>query len=133
MDKTSEQQRIVVIGGVACGPKVAARARRLDANAEITIIEQGSALSYAGCGMPYYIKGAVPEMRDLMSTPVGTPRNAAFFRSMKDIQVLTRTRAISIDRQNKTVRAVNLETGEQYTLPYDKLALALRGSRRPKT
>ncbi|MCD6291560.1 MAG: FAD-dependent oxidoreductase, partial [Anaerolineae bacterium] len=127
MSESKERRRIVIIGGVACGPKVAARARRLDTNAEITIVEQGNALSYAGCGMPYYIKGAVPEMRDLMSTPVGTPRNAAYFRSVKDVNVLTQTRAISIDRQNKVVHAVNLETGERYELPYDKLVLATGG------
>ncbi|HEY63716.1 MAG TPA: FAD-dependent oxidoreductase [Caldilineae bacterium] len=123
----SERQRIVVIGGVACGPKAAARARRMDPNAEITIIEQGSALSYAGCGMPYYIKGTVSEMRELMCTPVGTPRNASFFRNVKNIEVYTRTRAVSIDREHKLVRAVNLETGEQYEFPYDKLVLATGG------
>jgi NADPH-dependent 2,4-dienoyl-CoA reductase/sulfur reductase-like enzyme len=61
---------IVFIGGVACGPKAAARAKRLVPQANITIIEQGSALPYAGCGMPYYLSGRVPELRELMSTSI---------------------------------------------------------------
>ena len=121
------RQRIVIIGGVACGPKAASRARRLDPKADITILEQGTALSYAGCGMPYYIKGAIAEMSQLMSTPVGVPRNAAFFRQMKGINVLTRTRVTAVDRNRKVVTTVNLDTGEQAELPYDKLVLATGG------
>ncbi|SMB99634.1 NADPH-dependent 2,4-dienoyl-CoA reductase, sulfur reductase [Thermanaeromonas toyohensis ToBE] len=117
-------RKIVIIGGVATGPKAAARARRLDPEAEITLVEQGSFLSYAGCGMPYYIAGVVKEMEELMCTPAGVVRDAAYFKGIKGINVLTRTRALSIDRQAKEVRVMNLETGEVKTLPYDKLILA---------
>jgi len=67
-------RNIVVIGGVATGPKAAARARRRDAEARITIVERGGLLSYAGCGMPYYIAGLVEQAADLMCTPAGVVR-----------------------------------------------------------
>ncbi|MGI9952272.1 FAD-dependent oxidoreductase [Moorellaceae bacterium AZ2] len=117
-------RKIVIIGGVAAGPKAAARARRLDPEAEITIVEQGSFLSYAGCGMPYYIGGVVKEMKELMCTAAGAVRDAAYFQGIKGISVLTRTRAMAIDRQAKEVKVMNLETGEEKTLKYDKLILA---------
>ena len=72
-------KKVVVIGGVAAGPKAAARFRRLDPTAEITIVEQGDLVSYAGCGTPYYIKGDIHEFNELIETPVGTPRDAVFF------------------------------------------------------
>ena len=122
-----DSQKIVVIGGVACGCKAAARARRLDPQAEITIVEQGSVLSYAGCGLPYYIQGKIGEFRDLTSTPVGVPRNPNFFRSVKDIRALLNTRATHVDRSAKTVEIVQLDTGVKETLPYDQLVLAMGG------
>jgi NADPH-dependent 2,4-dienoyl-CoA reductase/sulfur reductase-like enzyme/rhodanese-related sulfurtransferase len=120
-------KKVVVIGGVAAGPKAAARLRRLDPTAEITIIEQGDLVSYAGCGTPYYIKGDIHEFGELIETPVGTPRDAVFFRKVKDIGVRTRTLAESIDRENKTVTLINLETSERETIPYDQLVLATGG------
>ena len=117
----------VIIGGVACGPKAAARAKRLDPEANVTIIEQGSALSYAGCGMPYYIAGRVPELRELMSTPIGVPRNVPYFRNVKGINVYSRRQVISVQRDVKTVHSVDLDTGERHELPYDKLVLATGG------
>jgi NADPH-dependent 2,4-dienoyl-CoA reductase/sulfur reductase-like enzyme/rhodanese-related sulfurtransferase len=119
--------KIVIVGGVACGCKAAARARRLDAEADITIVEQGSVLSYAGCGLPYYIQGKVDELRDLTSTPVGVPRNPNFFRSVKGIRALLNTRATRIDRETKTVDIVQLDTGVRETLPYDQLVIATGG------
>ena len=123
----SASHKIVVIGGVACGCKAAARARRLDPQAEITIVEQGSVLSYAGCGLPYYIQGKVNELRDLTSTPVGVPRNPNFFRTVKGIRALLNTRAARIDRTAKTVEVIQLDTGVRETLPYDQLVLAMGG------
>ena len=122
-----DSHKIVIIGGVACGCKAAARARRLDPQADITIVEQGSVLSYAGCGLPYYIQGKINELRDLTSTPVGVPRNPNFFRSVKGIRALLNTRATQIDRAAKTVEIVQLDTGVKETLPYDKLVLAMGG------
>jgi NADPH-dependent 2,4-dienoyl-CoA reductase/sulfur reductase-like enzyme/rhodanese-related sulfurtransferase len=121
-------KQVVVIGGVAAGPKAAARFRRLDPTAEITIVEQGDLVSYAGCGTPYYIKGEIHEFSELIETPVGTPRDAVFFRNVKDIAVRTRTLAESIDRAHKTVTLVDLETSARETLPYDHLVLATGGT-----
>lgn len=119
--------RILVIGGVAAGPKAAARARRLAPEAEITIVERGTLLSYAGCGMPYFIEGKIKEIRDLVCTPVGVPRDVVFFDRVKNIRVLNQTLALSIDRQAKTVEVVKTDTNEHQVLPYDKLVLATGG------
>jgi len=119
--------RILVIGGVATGAKAAARARRRDPNAEITIAERGRFLSYAGCGMPYYIQGEVHDFHELMSTPTGVIRDATFFQNVKDIRVLNQTLAEKIDRVGKKVTVVNTVTGERQELPYDKLVIATGG------
>ncbi len=116
--------RIVIIGGVATGPKAASRARRRDPNAEIIMIEKGRLLSYAGCGMPYFISGDIPDCNELMCTPAGIVRNSVFFQNVKDIKALTRTFAESIDRDSKKVNIVDLETQEHSSITYDKLVLA---------
>ena len=110
-------KKIVVIGGVAAGPKAAARARRLDPTAEITIVEKGELLSYAGCGLPYYISGMVEDRRQLMTTPIGVMRDPQFFAQVKDIRVLNRTEAVKIDRQAKEVEVQNVDSGEMQRLP----------------
>jgi NADPH-dependent 2,4-dienoyl-CoA reductase/sulfur reductase-like enzyme/rhodanese-related sulfurtransferase len=116
--------RILIIGGVATGAKAAARARRRDPHAEITLIERGRFLSYAGCGMPYYIQGEVRDFHELMSTPAGVIRDVTFFQNVKNVRVLNQTLAESIDRTGKQVRVVNVVTGEKQDLPYDTLVLA---------
>ena len=119
------RQHIVVIGGVATGPKAAARARRRDPRAEITIIEKGRHISYAGCGMPYCVAQEISgDCYSLTHTAVGVPRDAAYFRNVKDINVLTQTLAVRIDRQAKQVETVNIETQEHRLIPYDKLVIA---------
>lgn len=120
--------RIVIIGGVATGPKAASRARRRDPNAEIIMIEKGRLLSYAGCGMPYFISGDIPDCNELMCTPAGIVRNSVFFQNVKDIKALTRTFAESIDRDGKKVNIVDLETQEHSSIFYDKLVLATGSS-----
>ncbi len=116
--------RIVVIGGVAAGPKAAARARRLAPDAQITIIERDEFLSYAGCGLPYYVSGLVETQSELMETPIGVIRDPQFFQKVKDIEVLNRTEATRIDRDNKEVEVKNLLTGEVSRVGYDKLIIA---------
>jgi NADPH-dependent 2,4-dienoyl-CoA reductase/sulfur reductase-like enzyme/rhodanese-related sulfurtransferase len=113
----AKQNNIVIIGGTACGPKAAARARRLDQSAKITIIEQKDNLSTATCGLPYYIGGAVKE-GDLIS------RQTDFFRNIFDMTVLTGTKATSIDRKAHRVETVDMKTDKQATLEYDKLVIA---------
>lgn len=116
--------RIVIIGGVAAGPKVASKVMRLDPTAEVTVLEKGKFLSYAGCGLPYYVSGKVKEQKDLMSTPVGVVRDAAFFQKVKNVKVLNETEALEIDRARKRVRTRTHGKGEDFWLDYDKLVLA---------
>ncbi len=116
--------KVVIIGGVAAGPKVAAKVVRLMPEAEVTVVEKGEFLSYAGCGLPYYISGVVAEQAELMSTPIGVLRDPGFFQKVKNVCVLNRTEAMEIDRKGKRVRVQNLESNEESWLDYDKLVLA---------
>lgn len=111
-------KKIVIVGGVAGGAATAARARRLDENASITLIERGPDVSFANCGMPYYIGG---EIRSREALAVQTPQS---LRALLAIDVRTRTEAVKINRDQKTLSVKNLETGECSDLPYDKLVLA---------
>lgn len=122
---SSSKEKIIVIGGVACGPKTAARIKRLNPNADVTIIEKSVLLSYAGCGLPFYLSGEIRDHNELMATPTGVVRDTQFFKNVKDIKVLNRTLAQSIDREKQEVQAVSIETGESTTLSYDKLVLAV--------
>ena len=117
-------KRIVVIGGSAAGPKAAAKARRLDENAEIIIIQKDPDLSMASCGYPYYVGGVFDDRNMLLCTPVGVVRDPVFFMKAKKIVARTGTEAVAINRKVKTVLCKNLQTGEADELPYDRLILA---------
>ena len=120
--------KVVVIGGVAAGPKTAAKIMRLNPQAEVTVLEKGRFISYAGCGLPYYVSGVVKEQKDLMSTPVGVLRDPGFFQKVKNFKVLTETEAVEIDCAGKRVRARrNGEAGDLW-LDYDHLVLATGAS-----
>ena len=119
-----EGPRIVVVGGVAAGPKAAAKITRLAPDADVTIIEKGVFLSYAGCGLPYYVSGVVADQADLMSTPAGALRDEVFFLNVKNVHVHSRTVATAIDRDGRCVTARGVESGEERQFPYDKLILA---------
>jgi len=121
-------KRILIIGGVACGGKTAARLMRVDPEAEITMLEKGEYLSYAGCGLPYYVGGVVKEYRDLMTTPIGVVRDESFFRKVKHVEVHTQHVATKIDRKNKKVTAVDLHSSEEKEFSYDKLVIATGAS-----
>ena len=123
-----DRKRIVIVGGVACGPKAAARARRRDPKAEITIIERGRCLSYAGCGLPYYIGGSVSDINGLRTTQYGVLQDEAFFAAVKDITIRTGTSAESIDRTGCTLLVRDLESGRREEIPYDRLVLATGAS-----
>ena len=116
--------RAVVIGGVAAGPKVATKLMRVAPNAEVTIIERGRVLSYAGCGLPHYISGRVRDQSQLFSTAGGVVRGPEYFQRVKNVHVMHRTEALKIDRRGKRVLIKDLITGRESWLPYDKLALA---------
>jgi NADPH-dependent 2,4-dienoyl-CoA reductase/sulfur reductase-like enzyme/rhodanese-related sulfurtransferase len=115
--------KVVVIGGVAAGPKVAAKLKRNNPEAEVIVIEKGEFLSYAGCGLPYYISGVVKEQSELMETPTGVVRDGNFFKKVKDFTVLNHTEATKVDSDNKTVTVVN-KSGEESVIEYDKLVFA---------
>jgi NADPH-dependent 2,4-dienoyl-CoA reductase/sulfur reductase-like enzyme/rhodanese-related sulfurtransferase/two-component sensor histidine kinase len=122
--KMKRPMKVVIIGGVAAGPKVAAKIMRLDPDADVTIVEKGRLLSYAGCGLPYYIGGTVKEQSELMSSPAGVVRDPIFFQQVKNIHLMNQTEAIEIDRKNKQVLVKHLVDNTEELLEYDKLVLA---------
>lgn len=121
-------KKIVIVGGVACGAKTAARLMRIDPDADVTMIEKGDFLSYAGCGLPYYVGDVVKDYKELTSTPIGVVRDAGFFRKVKHVDVLVRHMATRIDRENKKVAVTDLNSGEEKKLSYDTLVLATGAS-----
>jgi NADPH-dependent 2,4-dienoyl-CoA reductase/sulfur reductase-like enzyme/rhodanese-related sulfurtransferase len=110
--------KIVIVGGVAGGASAAARARRLSEDAQIVLFERGPDVSFANCGLPYYVGGEIAE-RDLLL--VTSPDR---LRNRLGLDVRTLTAVESIDREAKTVRARDLASGREYDEPYDKLILA---------
>ena len=115
---------VVIIGGVAAGPKAGSRVHRLCPEAQVTLIEKGEFLSYAGCGLPYYVSGVVKDQKELMCTPIGVVRDSVFFRNVKNVEVLNRTEATKVDRGSKEVTVVALESGKEKKISYDKLIFA---------
>ena len=110
--------RIIVVGGVAGGMSAATRLRRLDANAEIIVLEKSGHVSYANCGLPYYVGGVIEEEKDLL---LQTPASLhARFRL--DVQI--KTEVLAINPSKKTVAIKNLMTGQTSELDYDKLILS---------
>ncbi|MCK5267721.1 MAG: FAD-dependent oxidoreductase [Spirochaetes bacterium] len=118
-----KKKKIVIIGGSAAGPKAAARARRLDQNAEILIIQKDSDLSMASCGYPYYVGGVFDNRDQLLSTPTGVIRNPKFFLNAKGITAFNNTEAVEINRKNKVIKTNNIKTNEKKDIDYDKLIL----------
>ena len=116
--------KIVVIGGVACGPKAAARAKRCNPSAQVTLIEKGEWISYGGCGLPYYLGATVKDLNDLMTTSWEAVRTPEFMKNTKDIDTLLGWEATKINREEKTVEVKEVKTGEVKVLPYDKLVIA---------
>lgn len=111
--------KVVIVGGVAGGATAAARLRRLDEKADIVMFEKGEYISYANCGLPYYIGGTISKKSALT---LQTPDS---FRSRFNVDVRIKTEIISINRAEKTVTARNLITGEEYKENYDKLILSM--------
>ena len=123
-------EKILVVGGVALGPKAACRCKRLMPDAQITLVDENELISYGGCGIPYYVSGEIQNLDDLRSTPYHTVRDPAFFQAMKGLNVRTRTRALAIDRAAQTLLVKDLNSGKEEKLPYDKLVLATGASPR---
>jgi NADPH-dependent 2,4-dienoyl-CoA reductase/sulfur reductase-like enzyme/rhodanese-related sulfurtransferase len=126
-----ESKRVVIIGAVALGPKVACRLKRLRPDFEVTMVDQGEYISYGGCGIPYYISGDLSDIKELMSTSFHMLRTPEFFENAKDVRVRVRTRALAIDRERQQVRVLDAATGREENLPYDQLVLATGSRPRP--
>ena len=110
--------KILIIGGVAGGASCAARLRRLDEKAEIIILERGEYVSFANCGLPYYIGGKIIDRSDLT---LQTPES---FKKRFNIDIRTFSEAIAVAPASKIVTVKNLKTGELYPESYDKLVLS---------
>ena len=118
MKELSDPFRLVIVGGVAAGASAAARARRLSESALITVVERGPDVSFANCGLPYHIGG---EIADREALAVQTPQT---LKAMLDLEILTGTEAVAIDRGDRRLQVRNTASGEVSWLPYDKLVLA---------
>jgi NADPH-dependent 2,4-dienoyl-CoA reductase/sulfur reductase-like enzyme/rhodanese-related sulfurtransferase len=117
-------KNVLIIGAVALGPKVACRLRRLDPEAQITLIDRDNLISYGGCGIPYFVGGDINDVEELYSTTSHAIRDTAFFESCKGVRVLTRVEAREIRRKEKQVLICHLDSGREELLDYDKLVLA---------
>ncbi|MGB2861870.1 MAG: CoA-disulfide reductase [Sedimentisphaerales bacterium] len=111
-------KRILIVGGVAGGASAAARLRRLDETAEIIIFERGDYVSFANCGLPYYIGGEIKNRDDLL---LQTPEN---FKKRFNIEVRIGNEVTGIDSEKKQINVKNLSTGKTHTESYDKLILS---------
>lgn len=114
-------RNLLIIGGVAAGATAAARARRLDNDVSITLLEAGADVSFANCGLPYYLGGDIEHRSSLL---LASPET---FRDQYRVDVHTHTEALAIDREAKVVRARNTQSGEERSFPYDALILAQGG------
>ena len=110
--------KVLIIGGVAAGTKVAAKLKREDRSLDVTILTKDKDISYAGCGLPYYVGNVIPEKDQLI---VNTPQK---FEKLTGVNVLTEIEVIKVNPKEKTVEAVNLQNKEKCTYGYDKLVIA---------
>lgn len=117
-------KQIVIVGGVAAGPKAACRVKRLLPGASVTVIDQDSLISYGGCGIPYYVSGDVADEKELRSTSFHMVRDEYFFDKAKGVHPLTSTRVLGVDRKSKKVQIKDLKTSEHSEIGYDLLLLA---------
>jgi NADPH-dependent 2,4-dienoyl-CoA reductase/sulfur reductase-like enzyme/rhodanese-related sulfurtransferase len=114
----TRRQRVLIVGGVAGGASCAARARRLSEEIEIVMFERGPYVSFANCGLPYYVGDVISDERELL---VATPQ---LFRKRFNIEVRVQSDVRAIDREKREIEVQNLPTGELYSERYDALVLA---------
>ncbi len=114
--------KVLVLGGVAAGTKIAAKLMREDRGNEVVVINKGANISYAGCGLPYYV-GHVIEDRDQLI--VNTPEK---YSKLTGVTVLTETEAVKVDPEARKVVAKNVKTGEEQEHTYDKLVVSVGAS-----
>jgi len=111
-------ERLIIIGGVAGGATAAARARRLNEKVEIILFERGEYISFANCGLPYYLGNIIKKRKELLVT---TPEDL-IKRYRVDVRTFSEVVAIHRDRQEVEVK--NVKTGDIYHEPYDKIILS---------
>ena len=116
------EMKILIIGGVAAGTKTAAKLKRADRSAQVTVLTKGKDISYAGCGLPYYVGGLIADRGELI---VNTPQK---FADLTGVEVVTGMEAIKVDSAAKTVTAKQVETGAASSYAYDKLVIATGAS-----
>ncbi|MCL1939731.1 MAG: FAD-dependent oxidoreductase [Desulfovibrionaceae bacterium] len=114
--------KIIIVGAVAAGTSAGAKASRNDRQAAIVIYEKDTDISYAGCGLAYYIGGKVDALEQL------APRDPAYFKKKYNIDIFTEHEVLAINAEAKNVLVKNLRSGEVFTDPYDKLVLATGAS-----
>lgn len=114
----TEKKRILIVGGVAGGASCAARCRRLSEAAEIIIFDRGPYVSFANCGLPYYVGNVIKDEEDLL---VATPE---MFKNRFNIEVRLRANVTAIDRENQRIEVTDIDKGTTYTEPYDELVLS---------
>ena len=114
--------KVLVLGGVAAGTKVAAKLMREDRGNEVVVLNKGANISYAGCGLPYYVGHVIEEREQLI---VNTPEK---YSKLTGVTVLTETEAVKVDPEGKKVVAKDLKTGEEQIHDYDKLIISVGAS-----
>lgn len=114
--------KVLVLGGVAAGTKVAAKLMREDRGSEVIILNKGKDISYAGCGLPYYVGHVIEDRAQLI---VNTPES---YSALTGVQVICETEAVKVDPSAKKVTAVNVNTKEETVYDYDKLVIAVGAS-----
>ena len=114
--------KVLIIGGVAAGTKTAAKLKREDRSAEVTVITKDQDISYAGCGLPYYVGGLIEGRDELI---VNTPQK---YSGLTGVEVRTGKEAVALDPAKKEVTVKDVLTGSQEVCPYDKLVIAVGAS-----
>ena len=110
--------KVLIVGGVAGGASAAARLRRNDENAEIIMFERGEYISFANCGLPYYIGNVIEEREELL---LKTPEA---MKERFNVDVRVKSEVMSIDKEHMKVTIKKVDTGEEYEETYDKLILS---------
>ena len=116
-----KEEKVVIIGGVAAGATAAAKVRRISPNAKIVMLEAGPDISFANCGLPYYISGDIKSRSKLI---LQSPES---FNEQYNVEVHTHTLVATIDKEAHVVKTVDSRSGEQRTFEYTKLILAQGG------
>lgn len=114
--------KVLVLGGVAAGTKIAAKLMREDRANEVTVLNKGQDISYAGCGLPYYVGHVIENKEELI---VNTPLK---YEKLTGVKVLTEMEAVKVEPNQKKVSAIDLKTGETKDFSYDKLVIAVGAS-----